>query len=161
VAKDKAIRESEKLVADLAAITDKVARQKRNLELVEQRIKLLKKGKDDDTHAALEKAVKSAKAALKEIETKLWGPQGEQGISRRRGWVSEVTRGQRSLSASWDAPTQAQVIDLERGRKHVAEAAAGVNEFLAGPMTEFRTALEASGLDLLPDVTPLEVGGGN
>ena len=49
---------------------------------------------------------------------------------------------------------------LERAREHVTEAAAGVNEFLAGPMAEFRKAVAAAELELVPELGPIEVGGG-
>ena len=65
----------------------------------------------------------------------------------------------RQAAESESANLLACCVDAARARATVGEATAGVNEFLAGPFSAFRDALRESGLDLLPDVTPLETGG--
>jgi len=68
---------------------------------------------------------------------------------------AEVQRGSRAvfgLSGSRDAPTEAQMVALDRLGRDLDTLQVMVNEFIDGPVAELRRAVEASGLEIFPEV---------
>ncbi len=61
-----------------------------------------------------------------------------------------------SLAGSRDAPTEAQRLALDRFERDLDALRGQVDELLAGPVSELRIAVEASGLEVFP-----EIGGAN
>ncbi|HLQ37183.1 MAG TPA: hypothetical protein VK348_05255, partial [Planctomycetota bacterium] len=144
---------------DLHAATQRLARSKRDVELCRQRLALEPKPKDGtaDPHQATRSALDQCQKAIDELETRLYGPQGKQGIVRAQGLLN-ATRENLDITAGWDPPNATERLGLERARQQTDELVAAVNTFVAGPLAEFNTAFASSGLGLLPKATPVELG---
>lgn len=57
-----------------------------------------------------------------------------------------------SLGSSRDAPTEAQRMALDRFERELDALRGRVDEFLSGPVAELRSAVQASGLDVFPEI---------
>ena len=62
--------------------------------------------------------------------------------------MSELLR----VSGTDDAPNRTESEAMAGAAKKAPEVATAVDAFVSGPLAKFRTALEASGLSLLPGV---------
>jgi hypothetical protein len=131
--KDAALQQRDEIQRELADALQRVARHRRDVELVEQRLKLEPKPQPgaEDPLAALRKAVATATKDLKEFETKLWGPSDVQGVTRGSGLVRDVSEQTGRVTGTDDAPNATELQALE------------------GPVQTFRAAVEQSGIALL------------
>ena len=89
--------------------------------------------------------------ALKEIEERIWVPEGTKGIvySDERAW-NRINYVLGSLESSWDAPTPAQIAYLGEARAAAEEVLADLQGLYDGNVERFRTAIRAAQLELMP-----------
>lgn len=157
VAKDALRERRQQLQTDLRRATQRLARSKRDIDVVEKRLAVepkVKKG-DTDPHQALRDALTAVNKALEEVEEKLWGRKPVQGINRDdEGLMSQVQR-LFFVTGTDDAPNASETAAMTRAAAKVPEVAAAVDAFVTGPLATFRKAVEASNLTLLPSVDPV------
>ncbi|UCD24495.1 MAG: hypothetical protein JSW51_00830 [Gemmatimonadota bacterium] len=79
------------------------------------------------------------------------GPGGDPPVS------SQLSRVYFSLQTSWDAPTEAQRLRLERAESELENALAELNDVFSGEVAVFRRQLVRAGLDVIPDVEELDI----
>jgi len=111
-------------------------------------------------YGALLKAGGELKKALGEQEKALWTPRDTKGIPAETHPWSKVRYIQRSLGSSFDAPTPSQLTYLEQAETAVQEALEKLNAFFAEDVAELREMYRESGLELLPEEGPVEIGSG-
>jgi len=153
VAKDELRAQREQLMQTLHVATQRVARARRELGVVRERLAIEPKPKTgDDPYAAERAALKTIDAALEELDERLWGPKPVQGINRDDdGLIAKATE-QMRVSGTDDAPNATERDAMQRAARRVPAVTAAVEEFVRGPLRAFRDALQQSGLSLLPTV---------
>ncbi|MCR9246107.1 MAG: hypothetical protein NXI31_13835 [bacterium] len=152
VAKDELLARIEKLRADLRPTTQKLARQKRDLDFVKQRLGLepeVKKG-EDDPHEALRKAHKDAAKAHGELMDRIWGNRDKQGIVDTSDALMSRFTSQLRVNRTPDKPNKSELMRVDRASRRMQAIVDAATEFGQGPMKAFREALATSGLGLLP-----------
>ena len=151
--KDQAEQRRSEILRPLRDATQRLARSRRDLELVRQRLAVEQKPVPpaEDPHKALREALDTAQKALEAAEDKLWGKKVEQGIVRGEGLVSAVFEQSGALTRTPEPPNPTELLGLQRAEAKVAEAVAVVDEFQRGPLAAFRAAVQASGLSLAPN----------
>lgn len=151
-AKDALRAEAEALQGSLRAATQRYARGKRDVGVVEARLALEPKRKagETDPHKALREAIDAVKKAIEATDEQLWGKKTEQGITESKGLFMEFWRSNR-LTGTDDAPNPTERQGMVRATAKAAEISAAIDAFLAGPLATFRAAVEQSGIGLLPD----------
>ncbi|MEQ8763195.1 MAG: DUF1080 domain-containing protein [Planctomycetota bacterium] len=106
--------------------------------------------------------VREAKSLIERtrtLESVLSRPDDAKGIERRDWTRMEILRVVGSLTSSWEAPTEAQLLELGRLRRRVSDDVARVDAFLAEELDAFRAAIRKAGIELLPKGDP-DVSGG-
>ncbi|MDX1997701.1 MAG: hypothetical protein SF066_08260 [Thermoanaerobaculia bacterium] len=142
------------LQEELAAAVDRVSDARRDLDLVaeRQRKRDSKAGKAKDAPPdELAKAIQEAKQGLDELEKKLWTPPTTKGIVREDSAFALVGQAQRALGSSWEAPTPAQMAQLEQARAAARTALDEVKRFFAEQITPLAERAAAAGLGLFAD----------
>ncbi|MEO6594709.1 MAG: hypothetical protein ABIP94_08140, partial [Planctomycetota bacterium] len=157
IAKDALRAQREQLQADLRRATQRFARSKRDVDVVEKRLAVEPKVKDGETdpNKALCLALKAVKKSLTEVEESLWGKRPSQGISRDDDALLARTMSLMRITGTDDAPNATELQSMERAAKKVPEIAVAVDAFVTGPLATFRAAVEQSGLSLLPQLEPV------
>ena len=157
VAKDALRAQREQLDDDLFRATQRLARSKKDIEVVDKRLAAEPKGKKSETdpHQGLRDALTAVQKALTEVEEKLWGKKPPQGIARDDdGLMSKVAALMR-ITGTDDAPNRTETEGMARAATKVPEITATVDGFVQGPLATFRAAVEKSGLSLLPGLEPV------
>lgn len=113
--------------------------------------RLDKEAKPED----LVKASKELDKAIKDFEQAVWGKSGQQGIVRRRGLATEMSRGMR-LGGGWKAPTPAQQLRFARSALAVGKLVKKMNALLEGPVEAFNQAVKSNPLDFRLDSEPIK-----
>ncbi|MCA8952827.1 MAG: hypothetical protein KDE27_25180 [Planctomycetes bacterium] len=151
-AKDVARARAEQLRADLRPSTQSLARCKRDLDFVKRRLELepeVEKGAEDP-HEALRKAMKAADKAHEDLLDRIWGDRDRQGIVDTSKTLMSRFMSQLRVSDTPDVPNASETMRLDRAARRLQAIVDAIAEFEQGPMAEFRTALQQSGLALLP-----------
>lgn len=159
-AKDALRAERERLLAELSKASQRFARCKRDLDVVRQRLALEPKPKAgaDDPLKALRDALAAVDKAFGEVEQQLWGKPPVQGIRRDDDSLMAKTMQLMRITSTDDAPNQTERDGMARAAAKVPDVTAAVDAFVSGPLATFRTALEQSGLGLLPSTAPVGDG---
>ncbi|MBI4408793.1 MAG: hypothetical protein HY561_03735 [Gemmatimonadetes bacterium] len=108
-------------------------------------------------------AYRELKAAGDELKKKLAGaseqfsaPRSRQGIFRDDETVlGNLQQVLFSLVSSWDAPTAAQTIGLERAERQLEVALTDLNRLFVEDVAAFRKQVEAAGFTIFPDQKPI------
>ncbi len=155
--KDALRAQRQEVQGSLRLATQRLARAKRDIDVIEKRLAIepkVKKGATDP-HEALRKAVTEVKKAFDGVEESLWGKKPVQGINRDdEGLMSEVQQLLR-VTGTDDAPNRTEIESMARAKAKAPAVAAAVDAFVTGPLATFRQAVEASGIGLLPAIEPV------
>ncbi len=156
-AKDALRAERERLQGELRRATQRLARGKRDLDVIEKRLALEPKTKpgETDPHQALRDALKVVNEAFKAVDERLWGKQRKQGISRDDDALIARTQRHMRVTGTDDAPNPTERESMARAATQVTDVIAAVDAFVTGPLAEFRKVVEASTLSLLPRTDPV------
>jgi hypothetical protein len=65
--------------------------------------------------------------------------------------VNRYRRNVGTLAGSYDRPTEGQTLALRRMEEALDALETALNDFLAGPVADFRRRVEAADIDLFPD----------
>ncbi|MGE3171555.1 MAG: hypothetical protein AB7O97_02945 [Planctomycetota bacterium] len=150
-AKDRAQQRAQEILRPLTDATQRLARARREIELVKDRLALDPKPRTgDDPFADLRKAHEAVTKELEAAEERLWGKRVEQGILRGQGLASETFQQLGALNDTPDAPNATELLALDRAEQKVQQATAAVQEFVDGPLAVFRAAVEQSTASLVP-----------
>jgi hypothetical protein len=100
----------------------------------------------------LEAMAEDIRRALTEIEEHIWVPEGTKGIvySADRAW-NMLGYALGALQSSWDAPTAAQLAYVARAESAAAEVLNDLATLHSGDVADFRRAVRAAGLSLMPE----------
>ena len=152
VAKDALRARIERLRSDLRPATQELARSKRDLDFVKQRLGFEAKVEagQDDPHQALRDALKAADKAHGELDKKLWGRREPQGIVDNSKALWSRFTSQLRISGTHDAPNASELLKVDRAAVRMQAITDAIKIFEAGPMAELRSLLSQSGLSLLP-----------
>ena len=153
IAKDELRQAGAKVMARGAKVTDRLNKIKPEVDAVAAKIARMDKASRPKD---LEAAAKVAKKAIDDFETALWGSSGGQGIVRTRGSASKIMRSSFAVSSSWEAPTAAEVTQIERAKVAVDELIESFNELLTGPIAKFNEALGKVELSFKTDTTEIK-----
>jgi photosystem II stability/assembly factor-like uncharacterized protein len=99
----------------------------------------------------LEEKAQEIRRRLKEIEERLWVPEGTKGIvySDDRVW-NRLGYAMGSMQSSWDVPTGAQLAYLREAELAASEVLLDLDSLYAGEIAAFREAVRGAGLALMP-----------
>ncbi len=155
-AKDALRARREVLQGELRVATQRYARSRRDISSVDARLALEPKVKDGQTdpNKVLREALTAVRKALTTTDEKLWGKEPGQGIAKATGLFNDLY-GVLRITGTEDAPNATELQGFERAVAKAAEITAVLDAFVAGPLVEFRTAVEKSGLALLQPVEPI------
>jgi len=154
IAKDLLLARAEQMLAELRPTTQTLARSKRDLDFVEKRLELEGKAEKggEDPFAELREAHQAAAKGHEQTTEKIWGKRATQGISGNKDALWPRFSSQLRVSRTGDAPNANELLRVERAAVRMQAIVDAVTEFEQGPMQEFRAALQASGMGLLPAV---------
>jgi hypothetical protein len=150
-AKDALRQQKQDLETELHRATQRFARSRKDIDVVEKRLAVEPKPKPGatDPHKALRDAIESVTKAATALDEQLWGKKPTQGIARDDdGMIAKALELMR-VTGTDDAPNATERALMDRAAAKVPAVAAAVDAFLAGPLAEVRKAVEASGLQLL------------
>jgi photosystem II stability/assembly factor-like uncharacterized protein len=156
-AKDGLREQRERHQATLHRATQRLARSKKEIDVVEQRLAVEPKPKPGatDPDQAVRDALTAVRKAVTELDERLWGKKVEQGIARDDDGLLARIGTQLRVSGTDDAPNRTELEAMARAAKLVPEVTAAVDAFVSGPLTAFRDAVAKSRLSLVPTVEPV------
>jgi len=154
IAKDVMRAERNTLNVRLHAVTQRLAPIKKQIDVVRARLAIEDKPESgDDPLKAIRDALKAIDKAHKTLDEKIWGKEKKvQGISRSNNGLMSKARGLMRISGTNDAPNKTERDGMLQATLKVDEIERAVAEFFAKPLPEFRKAVTASALTLLPAV---------
>jgi hypothetical protein len=129
---------------ELNARSSEMQRVVREVNQAADRVIAAVRGLDGDDARELGRAGRELKTALEEAV--------DFGAANRQ------RRALFAMGSSWDAPTEGELLALRRTAAAIDALESVLNEFLAGPVADFRAQTLAAELDLFPAFEP--VGGG-
>jgi photosystem II stability/assembly factor-like uncharacterized protein len=152
IAKDAAQAQQEARSEALRQTLQRLARAKKDIDLVRQRLAVEKKPKEgDDPLKALRDAVEAIDKAMTETVEAIWGPaKPKQGIATPKGLMHELGENAGVLTSTPEAPNGNELLGQERAAAKLAELQKVVETFATGPLTQFAEAVQKSGLGLVP-----------
>ena len=138
-------------------VTEVVNRVKTLRKRIDQALEQVK-DRDDDAAKDLKKAARRLKKRLMDVVTQFVDPPDREGIyPRDRTVIAKLGYVARSLSTSYDKPTQAQLTYLRQAEALLEKRLAEFNQVLATDVADFRKKVEAARLSLLPAYEPLDL----
>jgi hypothetical protein len=153
--KEAALARHDAMVGELRRAFQRLARARKDIALVQQRLAVEKKPKaGDDPNQALRDAVDAVDKARTAVDERLFGKPPAQGFTEATGLFADWQLSLEALTDTPEAPNGTELAGLDRAREVVARVALAVDAFVAGPLTEFRAAVEKSGLQFLPQTAP-------
>ena len=111
----------------------------------------------EESRKGLLKEARTLEKGLSDLEKRFRNPPGGQDIPAQDNVQSKISYAMRSISSSWDAPTQAQRNHLAQAEKALEEALAEFNHFYAKEVVVFRNKVREAGITLFPEEGPVEV----
>lgn len=113
---------------------------------------------NDSLSKSLRAAGDSLQETLDSLSARFVDPPQRQGIfGGGRTVVQRLREVYSSLQSSWDAPTEAQRLELGRAGLGLEESVAAVNAVMAGPVARYRRRLSAAGVELFPEFEALVI----
>jgi photosystem II stability/assembly factor-like uncharacterized protein len=109
-------------------------------------------------YQSLMESADALQKALNQMERKLWKPPKTKGIVADTDAMSKIRYVLRSLNSSFDAPTPAQLTYLRQAEALIDQVLKDFNQLFEQQVAAFRRQVEESGINLLPELEPLEVG---
>jgi hypothetical protein len=108
-------------------------------------------GENSEAGDGLVELADDIRRALKELEERIWVPEGTKGIvySEDRAW-NQINYALGSLQSSWDAPTPAQIAYVRDARAATREVLADLRTLYEGDVERFRASIRAANLELMP-----------
>ncbi|MDQ7052603.1 MAG: hypothetical protein Q9P14_06830 [candidate division KSB1 bacterium] len=138
-------------------ITEVVNRVKTLRKRIDQVLEQVK-DRDDDAAKDLKKAARRLKKRLMKVVTQFVDPPDREGIyPRDRTVIAKLGYVARSLSTSYDKPTQAQLTYLRQAEALLEKRLADVNQVLTTDVAAFREKVQAANLELVPEYQPLDL----
>ena len=113
--------------------------------------------KDDSASQELAEMSRGLDETLDSLSARFVNPPGSGFGGNNPPISSQLSRIYGSLQSSWDAPTEAQRLRLERADLEMADALADFNRVFSEDVMELRRVLAAVGLDLIPEIEALDI----
>src|SRR5262249_50230739 len=153
--KETALARHDAMVRELRQAFQRLARARKDIALVQQPLALEKTPKAGGApNQALRDAVEAVDKARTAVDERLFGKPPAQGFTEATGLFADWQRSIEALTDTPEAPNGTELAGLDRAREVVAHVVDAVDAFVAGPLTEFRAAVEKSGLQFLPLTAP-------
>jgi hypothetical protein len=133
-------------------VTQRFTPLKKQIDVVRSRLALEEKpDTGEDPLKAMREALKAVDKAHQAVNDKLWGKEKKvQGISRSNDGLMSKTMQLMRISGTNDKPNKTERDGMAEATKKVTEVEQVVAEFFAQALPEFRAAVAASDLSLLP-----------
>ncbi|HET8796385.1 MAG TPA: hypothetical protein VFO89_01770, partial [Thermoanaerobaculia bacterium] len=157
-AKYDAIVRAGKLQETATEAINRIMRTRADIDAVAAKLK-----KDDDPAGPaaepppLVKSGTALKAKLDAMERRLWTPPKTKGITAENDVMSKIQYPYFSLQSSWDAPTPAQLVYLDRAEKQLRDTLTDFNKLFAEDVAKYREEVRKENVTLLPEQPPVEV----
>ncbi|HBL29368.1 MAG TPA: hypothetical protein DD490_21255 [Acidobacteria bacterium] len=159
-----AIRRANHLLNVTADGVERIQRIRRDVDAVTAQLRrdeeAAKKGGTaaDPARKAVLDAARGLQKKLDTIERQFWQTEEEKGLTQDTDLERRIGSIARSLASSWDAPTPAQLASLAKVEKETGQALDGLNRLLAEDVAAFRTQVQETKFQLLPEWKPLAIG---
>jgi len=130
-------------------VIDRIKETNKTIDIIIEKIKQ----KDDTTTKKLAKFALELKKELKDV-TRLFLqiPDEKQGIVRSDNVMRDFWYVSRSLSSSYDKPTDSQIKYFYRAEKHLKEALDQYNRFFDDKVRKFYQQVKKSGFSFFPEI---------
>ncbi len=137
----------------IAEVIDRIKETNKTIDVIIEK----SKEKEDSTSKKLIKTAQTLKKEIKKI-TKLFIriPDEKQGITGGDYVLRDFWYVSRSLSSSFDKPTDSQMKYLQRAEKSLKKALDRYNKLFDEEVKEFYKAIQESGFSFLPEVKTIE-----
>jgi photosystem II stability/assembly factor-like uncharacterized protein len=113
---------------------------------------------EDPARKAVLDAARDLQRKLNDLEKRFWQTEDAVGLTEDSDLEQRIGTVARGIASSWEAPTPAQLANLDRAEKETRQAVDDVNRFFAEDVAAFRAKVEATKFQLLAPVEPLKVG---
>jgi hypothetical protein len=163
-AKIAAIRRAGQLMGVVADGVERIQRTRGDVEAISAQLRkdqeaAKKQGAaDDPARKAVLDAGRDLLRKLRDFELRFWQTENAKGLEEDNDLEQRVSNLARSLGSSWDAPTPAQLAYLDRVEKEERQTVDDLNRFFAEDVAAFRTKVQETKYQLLPQWDPLKVG---
>jgi hypothetical protein len=137
-------------------VTEAVERLRRIEESVQHVLDVLEED-EDSSFTGLIDAGNELKATLDSVGARFMTPEGQRPSPDDPPVSRLLQRVYGSLESSWDAPTQAQRLSLDRADAVLRRALAELRRVFAEDVEEFRRAVSEAGLQLMPEIEALGI----
>jgi len=133
----------------IAEVIDKIKETNKTIDMITEKTKQ----KDDTTSKKLAKAAQELKKEIKDV-TRLFLqiPDEKQGIVRGDNVMRDLWYVSRSLSSSYDKPTDSQLKYFDRAEKHLQEALDRYNTLFDEKVRLFYQEVKKSGFSFFPEI---------
>ena len=153
-AKFEMLREVGEKIEVVSEAINRIKKVRRTMDQVMEQVK----DRKDEQAAALKQSVKKLRKRLMEVATLFVDPPDREGIhARDRTVIARLGYVARSLSSSYDRPTEAQKIYYRQALRELEKALTVFNEFFEQDVTQFRKAVEQANIQFIPQYQPLDV----
>ena len=112
---------------------------------------------EDPAKKALMKSAKALEKKLDEIENLFTSTSDKQDIPRTRNVSRKIGSAMRSVSSSWESPTDDQKWLLARAEQALEKALDTLNGFMDEEVAPFRKKVQEAGVTLLPAGEPIKL----
>jgi photosystem II stability/assembly factor-like uncharacterized protein len=138
-------------------VADAVERIRDTRSEIDDVLERLRRAEEESGDDELLRAGRSLNTALTELEKEFWSPPGSRGqrTPRTDNVLRLIERVSSSLESSWDAPTQAQEINLRQAEAMLQDALDEFNQVFAEDVAEFIDKVEAVGISFVKSTEPL------
>ncbi len=118
---------------------------------------VLLEGKEDSTSASMRESAEVLTETLDSLTARFVSPPGSGFGGANPPVSSRLWRVYSSLQTSRDAPTEAQMLRLERAETELGDAVDEFNRVLGEDVARFRALTAEAGVDLLPEQGSLDI----
>jgi len=141
----------------IEVVAEAVEKLNKTIEAIDVILERIKE-KKDETLKALNESGTKLKKTLQEVNALFMGRTDKQGSYRDPDVViSRISGVSRSLTTSWDKPTQAQMTYLRQAEEALEETLEKFNHVFETDVATFQKRVEEANFDLFPTSEPLSI----
>jgi photosystem II stability/assembly factor-like uncharacterized protein len=153
-AKFDAVMRAGKLTETVANAIERIQKTRADIDMVAAKLKKPEEAADK-TPDPLVKTGSALKKRLDEMEKRLWVPPQTKGIIAETDVLGKLQYPMQAMQSSWDAPTPAQLVYLDRAEALLRSVLADFNKLFAEDVAKYREEVRARNVALFAEEPPL------
>lgn len=143
-----------KLTETITEAIERIQKTRADIDAVSARLKKSDDAADKTPHPVV-KSGAALKKRLDEMEKRLWQPPKTKGITADTDVLSKIGYPMYAMSSSWDTPTPAQLVYLERAEAELKTVLADFNRLFAQDVAKYRDEVRVANVNLFAEEPPL------